>query len=345
MSLLLNRYSFDEAGWRQRRQLYTIEGSAEFGVRNAECPPTADLRRSQWVIGSLGTYGSESGLDTLPVWPIIAVASVAILAGLYARFVEPRWLRVRQLEVRIEKKRLTASLRALHFSDFHWSRAVPLAFIEQAVEQGLAEKPELICITGDFITVGQQYDLERYVPLFERLVRAAPCFAVFGNHDGGEWTEKHGGFANTAALEEHLSVCGVRVLNNESVTISVSNVSIVLVGTADLWSGSLDVQRAFGGATDATSTATLLLSHTPDAKESVADHPWDLMLSGHTHGGQLVIPLLGSSPWAPVKDKAFVSGLNSWNGRQIHTTPGIGNFGGIRFNCRPEVSVLNLRPQ
>ena len=79
-------------------------------------------------------------MDTLPVWPIIAVASVAILAGLYARFVEPRWLRVRQLEVRIEKKRLTASLRVLHLSDFHWSRAVPLAFIEQAVEQGLASR-------------------------------------------------------------------------------------------------------------------------------------------------------------------------------------------------------------
>lgn len=66
------------------------------------------------------------------------------------------------------------------------------------------------------------------------------------------------------------------------------------------------------------------------------------MLSGHTHGGQIVVPLLGWRPFAPVRDLRYVEGLHEWSGRQIYTTRGVGNLHGLRFNCPPEVSVLEV---
>ena len=70
-------------------------------------------------------------------------------------------------------------------------------------------------------------------------------------------------------------------------------------------------------------------------------YPWDLMLSGHTHGGQLWIPFIGA-PFAPVRDKRFVKGLVRWQNRWVHVTKGVGNLHGMRLNCPPEVSLLTL---
>ena len=80
----------------------------------------------------------------------------------------------------------------------------------------------------------------------------------------------------------------------------------------------------------------------PDCKEDLSGYEWDLMLCGHTHGGQLIVPILGQRPFAPVRDKRFVEGLHKWESRQIHITRGVGNLHGMRFNCRPEVSILKL---
>ena len=65
------------------------------------------------------------------------------------------------------------------------------------------------------------------------------------------------------------------------------------------------------------------------------------MLCGHTHGGQVIIPFEGPR-YAPVEDKAFVSGLKNWRDRQIYITRGVGNLGSVRFRCRPEVTILDL---
>jgi predicted MPP superfamily phosphohydrolase len=84
-----------------------------------------------------------------------------------------------------------------------------------------------------------------------------------------------------------------------------------------------------------------LLSHNPDTKVFVADYRCDLMLSGHTRGGQVVAPVLGISP-APVWDRRYVAGLKRWRDRWIHISRGIGNIRGVRFNCRPEVTRIRL---
>ncbi len=65
------------------------------------------------------------------------------------------------------------------------------------------------------------------------------------------------------------------------------------------------------------------------------------MLSGHTHGGQVVLPFLGER-FVPVRDKRFIAGLKQWNGRQVYVTRGVGSIRGVRVNCRPEVTILDV---
>ena len=85
----------------------------------------------------------------------------------------------------------------------------------------------------------------------------------------------------------------------------------------------------------------VLLNHNPDGKDAVGLYPWQLMLSGHTHGGQVIVPFLGPR-YAPVDDKRYVEGLKPWGTRQIHVSRGVGNVWSVRFRCRPEVTLLEL---
>ena len=110
-----------------------------------------------------------------------------------------------------------------------------------------------------------------------------------------------------------------------------------MVGVADLWSREIEAERAFASVDP--HHPVVLLSHNPDSKDVLGAYPWDLMLSGHTHGGQVILPITGPG-FAPVRDKRYVAGLKPWGSRQIHVTRGVGNVGGVRFRCRPEVSLL-----
>jgi len=85
----------------------------------------------------------------------------------------------------------------------------------------------------------------------------------------------------------------------------------------------------------------IVLAHNPDSKDYLGDFDWQLMLCGHTHGGQIAVPLLGA-PHAPIKDKRFIEGLNPWRDRFIYTTRGVGSLYGTRLYCRPEVSIIDL---
>jgi predicted MPP superfamily phosphohydrolase len=98
---------------------------------------------------------------------------------------------------------------------------------------------------------------------------------------------------------------------------------------------------AFANVGPKGSILRILLNHNPDAKDLVRSFEWDLMLCGHTHGGQVRLPLIGA-PFAPVQDKRYLHGLYAWDKRWLHITSGVGNLHGLRFNCRPEISLLTV---
>ena len=143
------------------------------------------------------------------------------------------------------------------------------------------------------------------------------------------------------AVVDMLGDAGITCLINDSRDVRIRGRAIQLIGVGDLWSGMCKPQTAFADAPLRGDAMRLLLNHNPDAKDLLRHYDWDLMLCGHTHGGQVRLPLIGT-PYAPVQDKRYIRGLYSWDNRWLHITSGVGNLHGVRFNCRPEVSVLTL---
>ncbi len=274
----------------------------------------------------------------------LAAGALAVAGGTglgYATLVAPRDLRVTRFPVQIPRLPAGPAVRILHLSDFHASSAVPYDLIERAAVLGLAEKPDLAVLTGDFWS-RRPDDTAPLVRILRRLSDTVPCFACAGNHDGGRWVAPVGGYPDLAALRDVLGRGGVRLLWNQSHMLRAGGRAVELVGLGDLWARECSPATAFANLGAPGGAPRIVLSHNPDSKDLLRDSAWDLMLCGHTHGGQLVVPLLGWRPFAPVRDLRYVEGLHGWMDRQIYTTRGVGNLHGLRFNCPPEVSVLDV---
>jgi predicted MPP superfamily phosphohydrolase len=267
---------------------------------------------------------------------LLGSAATAGVGWTYARHVEPTNLQTDRL--RLPLRGLRAPLKILHLSDLHASRVVPLSLIGEAFERGLAEKPDMVCLTGDFITSGFPEGPE-YGSLLATLGRAVPCFACPGNHDG-----KDGRRASRPSLRllKLLAEAEITLLVNRSLVWDGPAGPVRITGLGDLWAGMTRPHEAWNYQ-DGNNPPHLVLCHNPDSKELLRNYPWDLMLCGHTHGGQLRIPFLGA-PLAPVRDKSMIEGLHSWDGRLIHITRGVGNLHGIRINCPPQINILHLQP-
>lgn len=252
---------------------------------------------------------------------------------------EPNWLERTIHQIKLPCNNLTTGVRLLHLSDFHASTFVPFSLIENAVELGLESKPDIICLTGDFVTDASTFDASEYTRILRRLTSAAPVFGTLGNHDGGSWSATAGGFKDASVVTKLIRDAGIELLHNRSASVLVRGQSITFAGVGDLWSRGVDPDRTFADVS--AEDPAVLLAHNPDTKDVLADRPWSLMLSGHTHGGQVVLPIIGER-FVPVRDKRFIAGLKQWNGRFIYVTRGVGNIDGVRLNCRPEVTVLDL---
>ncbi len=264
-----------------------------------------------------------------------ALASAAVGAA-YMRWAEPPWFDVTSTAVALARPGFDpgeAPLRVLHLSDLHAYRPwVSLAHIARAVALGVAQKPDLICLTGDFITA-EYDDFAAYAEVLRPLTTAAPTFACLGNHDCGR--------GRAVGVRALLAAAGIELLHNRSCEIAVRGRRVQLIGVGDWWTGECRPAVAFASAPPRQRAVRLVLNHNPDAKIAFAPHDWDLMLCGHTHGGQIGIPPLARL-FAPVQDKRFIAGLYSWEGRQLFITRGVGNLHHARLFCRPEVSLLNI---
>ncbi len=262
------------------------------------------------------------------------------LAYGYARFVEPRWLKTTTISLALLPPTAEADgITILQLSDLHHSDAVSLRYLRRSLQRAINEQPDLILLTGDYITT--RIDDERFLEILKLLPQAAPTLSCPGNHDGGPWAQAMAGYATTGPIKRLLEEAGIHYLENDWTLINVRGVAIAIGGMGDLWARNCEpeaIQEAFNTA---NADLKLLLSHNPDSKAKLGALNWDLMLSGHTHGGQFRLPLLGA-PFAPIKDKAFLVGLCAYGNRWIHVTAGLGNVHGLRFNCRPEISVVKL---
>ena len=261
----------------------------------------------------------------------------------YGFRIEPTWLELNQLNITIPGLPTAfAGFRIAHLSDFHCSKRVPSAFLNEAVEVAQAQQADLVVLTGDFIHKGFKY-IEQVAGIVSRLSAPHGVYAVLGNHDHSvrnalglrRYRHLH------RAVAHSLSRRGIQVLHNETVPLTRGNAAVHLVGVDDLWSGRFDLNQAYAGLS--SSVPCITLAHNPRTVERLAGRRCDLMLSGHTHGGQVNWSGLGV-PARVRKRQRLIAGLYHYQNTLVYVNKGIGFGFRFRFGVRPVVAIFTLHP-
>ena len=162
-----------------------------------------------------------------------------------AAVIEPFRLKVGYHDYKSRTLAPDRPLKLLHLSDLHASWAVSLGFIDEAVSLGLQSQPDLICITGDFITSKYKTIFGPMLKSSKNCRKAAPTFACLGNHDGGFWAGKRGGYDSPAPVRDFLRASRIELLENRRAEIRLKGRDVRVTGIADMWSEALRLGTAF----------------------------------------------------------------------------------------------------
>ena len=266
----------------------------------------------------------------------------------YSTLIEPWRISVQRYTIKIaDLPPGLSGLRIVHVSDTHLGPRIPSSHIEEAYRLIVAQSPDLIIHTGDHVHDGVG-EIDAAAELCRRLVEAAPLgvLGTLGNHDW--WGDGH-------RLSAALGSVGVRMIDNTRVFLTADRrivqqppaSGLAIPGLGDLTDDEVIVDRAFAGIPD--SVPRLLLAHNPDTAEihdlthSAAPRV-DLMLSGHTHGGQVRIPFLGM-PIVPSRyGQKYAGGLVDGPRFPVLISRGVGmSLLPVRLGVPPEISVIELR--
>ena len=231
-----------------------------------------------------------------------------------------------------------AQLSDLHYDD-HFS-VVPL---RKAIDIVNGLQPDLIVVTGDFVTSGGRRApravavqaakaIEPCAQLLAQMHARSGILAALGNHDVE---------ADSAHIMEVLQSHDIPVLRNRSVLLERDGKRLWLSGVDDIIAGKPRLDLALQGVP--SDEPVVLLAHEPDWADFVANHPVDLQLSGHSHGGQIRIPFLGA-PYLPPLARKYPWGLRRIGRLSLYTNSGIGTIEvPTRLHCPPEVTLITLR--
>ena len=277
---------------------------------------------------------------------LIAAGATAIGAAAFAEecFIrEPNQPRLVQIEMPMPRlPEAFDGFRIALLSDFHYDEFFSIHPIRRAIEMVNEVVPDLVVLTGDFVTVSALVD---YVHDEKKSALAAePCarllgglksrlgsLATLGNHDIG---------SDPAVVTEALQAHGINVLRNVSRPIEQSGKRLWICGL-DSTEGKPRPDLALQSVP--REEPVVLLMHEPDYADVAKNFPLDLQLSGHSHGGQVWIPGFGA-PWLPGGARKYPRGRYMVGKLPLYTNVGLGTIRApIRVNCTPEVTLITLR--
>ncbi len=230
--------------------------------------------------------------------------------------------------------RAFSGLRIVHLTDLHYGLLVPLAMIENVVHRANKLKPDIIICTGDYVhEKNSAKQINEVWPVLSQLAAPMGVYSVLGNHDHWADTDRSAYWLKRTGQD----------LRRKTVQIERGGQRLWLAGAGDLWEDKQNPDELLRGIPD--SECRIVLAHNPDTADMNYFQRIDLMISGHTHGGQVDIPFIGT-PVLPVRNKNYNYGLKrSPKGTRVFISKGIGwtNYP-VRFNCYPEIAVLELVP-
>jgi hypothetical protein len=260
--------------------------------------------------------------------------SFLILAGIWGVFIEPNHIKVEKLSLEI--KDLPTSFKnskILHLSDFHFKK---FGRKEKKVLKILNRlNPDFIFITGDIIDVSTK-NFESCYKFLEELSKnyEAKIFAVYGNHDHQN--------KNFNLFNDFLAKSRIQVLNNQAQRIDKDGDFIYLIGLDDPHLEYDDIERAMKEIE--SNTSKILIAHSPEIFRKIREKDIDLVLVGHTHGGQINIPPLPYFTLPLKHDKKYKSGLFKEDSTYLYINLGIGEtLLPIRINAMPEATLIELK--
>lgn len=244
--------------------------------------------------------------------------------------------------VEIQLDRLPESFhgfRIAQISDIHYGPWMNQAGVERGMRIAQAFHPDLVVLTGDFVShpLGQSNGpagARNAEPCADVLARwkDVPMIAVLGNHD---W------WNSSQIVSQVLIERGIRLLRNTAAVIERGTDKLWIAGVDDVFERQADLSAATKNVP--RNDATILLAHEPDFADHASRFPVDLQLSGHSHGGQVRIPLVGPIV-LPVLGRKYHTGLNRVGRLQVYTNRGLGLIDPpVRLNCPPEVTLITLR--
>lgn len=260
-----------------------------------------------------------------------------IAAGLggvaYSTLIEPQRLSLERVSTRLPH--LPASLEGFRIavlSDFHLHPFTKIDHVQEAVRLANTLQPDLAVLLGDYVDASVDA-IDELAPELARLNARFGVFGVLGNHDHWKGPE---------IVRRALRASGISVLQNSGIPLTVGRSELFLAGLESVWSGHLNIAAAL--ADRRGEVPTILLMHEPDyADTAAADGRISLQLSGHSHGGQVRLPLIGALQ-LPSWGRRYDQGLYHLRDMLLYTNRGIGLVDiPVRFNCLPEVTEITLR--
>jgi len=262
---------------------------------------------------------------------LAALGSIGACGSAYP-FLEAKWCRLTRQTITLPNlpppfRGTTVALLA----DVHHGPFVPLAYIRQIIAMTNALEPDIVVLAGDYVHRHERYiapGIEQLGKLEARLGR----FAVRGNHDNR-------GYQTLSRVA--LADAKLPDLNNRGIWLERGGGRLRICGVGDLWTDRQDLSAALGDATERD--AVLLLSHNPDFVETIRDRRVGLVLSGHTHGGQVVVPGFGAPIVPSCYGQKYLYGLVQGPCCRVFVTRGVGTISPpVRLLCRPEVVLITL---
>ncbi|NFG40374.1 metallophosphoesterase [Clostridium botulinum] len=270
---------------------------------------------------------------------IILIPAICFGIFAYSIYVEPNLLSVKNIEINNSSNiKNEDTIKIAQISDIHLGEYYTIDKLEKLVNKVNSQNADIIVFTGDlFDNVSKFEDTSKVAPILKKLNAKIGKYAIYGNHDYG------GGAKNI--YKNVMEDSGFKILVNDQANVKLdSGKTISILGLDDALLGNPDVEKTARNIKE--SNYNLLLLHEPDLSDKFVSYNIDLILAGHSHGGQVKIPFLGEIVTPPLaeKYKDGLYNLNTQRNTQLYVNSGIGNTKmPFRFMNVPEVSIFEIK--
>jgi len=285
-------------------------------------------------------------LPRLVRWPVTILLSLGWIIIFYGSFIEPRLIASTRQTIHLGNSGTYVRIAVL--SDLHAGPYKGEGFFRRVLNKVKLENPDMVVFLGDYIYNKPEAisDLKPFAELYARSGKYLGSYGVLGNHEYGLPDS-----GQTLPIDEEKLAqvkvslqqqAQITLLNNDHLPFWVGNKRFYLIGIEDLWSGRASFTKdALHGLSP--SIPKILLSHNPDVT-LLAPHLADLIIAGHTHGGQIALPWIGPIPQVPTElGRRFARGLFTINNTLTFITSGLGESGPrARLFVPPEIGILNI---